>query len=124
MLNTEHFILLAGDPSKWDAETLTVHGKGDDALCNVQMSQSNRGRRSATLWQNVFGWCVGYASNLQNRAVIRGGRQEPNMTLEQAVQAGVDWAKQDPANREFFAFKKDVKGLTIQVTPDISITVS
>lgn len=110
MLNDTHFTVLAGNPSKWDAETRERCRAGrypgtfnSEDLCRVQVDQHLRGRRSATLWETVYGWAVGYDSNLQNRAVIRGGRREPGLTRDQAIEAGIQWANEDPTNREFYA---------------------
>ena len=110
MRNTEYFTLLAGNPAAWDAEYNSLPPRNDNALCRLQSAQAARGRLSATLWENIYGWAVGYDSNLQGRSVIRGGRAEKGMTKEAAIEAGIEWANKDPENREFYVRKTDLKG--------------
>lgn len=109
MLNKVVFQCLAGDPEEWDAE-IERRCSGDDheSLVDVQVEQHGCGRREATLWENVYGWCVGYASNLDNRAVIKGGKREPGLTKAEALAFGVKWANEDPTYRSFFVFKDDI----------------
>jgi hypothetical protein len=117
MLNTNAFKVLAGDPSKWDEETVRRCRPGcyagtynSEDICKVQVEQHFRGRKSASVWETVFGWALGYTSNLDNRAVLRGGRREPHLSKDDAIRLGIEWANQDPTNREFYVRIDDLKG--------------
>lgn len=109
MLNEKEFVLLAGDPSEWDAE---VRNK-DKALhlTILQVRQHDRGRRSAVLVKTLrFGWAICHASNLDKRTVIFGGKDTGReVSQEEAIAFGVAWANEDPKNREFFARKADIE---------------
>ena len=107
MINTKAFVLLAGDPSRWDEE-LRQRIKKHESLLQVQEDQHARGRRSAELVKGVFGFYVRAASNLDSLQVLartkdRGGPLSG--TRDNAVQWGKMWANEDPQNREFFARK-------------------
>jgi hypothetical protein len=113
MVNTAHFTLLAGNPSKWDEETrrLCTPGRYADTydspgLIKVQVDQHRRGRRGAILTKTFKGWSVRASSGLDAHQVLfvtetREGR-------DQAIAWGVAWANQDPDNREFIARKDDL----------------
>lgn len=110
MLNTSHFTLLAGNPSKWDEETLRLckpgryEGTYDSAdLCKVQVDQHRRGRRSATPVKTMYGWTVRLASGLDERQILCKVE-----TREEAIAWGKAWANEDPENREFYAAAKDL----------------
>lgn len=103
MLNTKHFTLLAGNPQFWDDETTVSVSEGID-LCEVQVNQHNRGRRSAQLGHGYYGWSVRAASNLTTPAVISKAFE----TREEAITEGIRWANVDPDNREFFSSNGDL----------------
>lgn len=110
MLNTEGFVLLAGNPKKWDLDTLKRVRPGrydgtfnSDDLCKVQVDHHFKGFRTMQLLETVYGWSVRSGSNLDGRSILtpRG------LTLRQALDAGKDWANADPDNREFIAYRSD-----------------
>ena len=121
MLNKDHFTLLAGNPEAWDQEILDAKAKDtgpgrnlrdpDFNLCEMQINQHRRGFRSARLSKTLnLGWVVCYTSNLDNRATLFGGRGcNPPLTKEQAIKAGIQWANEDPDNREFIASNRDME---------------
>lgn len=106
MLNSTHFLLLAGRPQKWDDEIRNECPKGrvsgtyaSGPLCRMQANQSARGRRSANLVLSIYGWTVRYASGLQDFSIMfRSGSFDPSS----ALQWGTDWANADPNNRELY----------------------
>lgn len=108
---------LAGNSKVWDDETLAKTRPGgwggtrdSEDLCRVQVDQHRRGRREATVWQTIFGFALGYVSNLDNRAVIRGGRNEPNLTKEEAIRLGIEWANEDPDRRALIVLDTELVG--------------
>ena len=112
MLNTKYYTLLAGNPEAWDQETRDRCRPGhvpgtyeSEDLCRVQVEQHARGRRSATIFQTIFGWSVQYGSNLDGRATLFGGRSRPNTTKQEAIDFGIAWANEAPAYREFYVAK-------------------
>jgi len=113
MLNTEHFTLLAGDPTAWDNEVRERCQPGKQPgtfasadLCQVQVDQARRGRLEAELVRSVYGWTVRYASGLQGRAIIyRTGEHSPALALK----LGREWVDRDPANRSMFVRKYEVE---------------
>lgn len=107
MLNTEQFILLAGNPTKWDVETLRRVGSGSK-LTDIQQEQHRHGRRSARLVEAVLGWCVRLESSFDHHKLIVDCNETEGLK-EKAVELGKKWAEEDPDNREFFALKKDVR---------------
>lgn len=109
MLNREHFVLIAGNPKKWDDETIRrTQGRDGEGLPVVQEDQFDRGRRSAKLTRLITGWAVTNNSGLGGDPVLfRGGK-----TREEAVKWGREWADKDPTNREFIASKTDMAGRT------------
>ena len=106
MINTEHFILLAGNPEKWDAEVVERAGKGEE-LVRIQEDQHSRGRRSAGLRPRNMGWCIETGSSLDPSPYIEhdGERAEYFETRTEAIVVGKAWAEEDPGNREFYAYK-------------------
>jgi len=106
MINTEHFILLAGNPEKWDAEAVERAGNGEE-LVRIQEDQHSRGRRSARLKPRNMGWCIETASSIDPSPFIEyeGERAEFFATRTEAVVVGKAWAEEDPDNREFYAYK-------------------
>lgn len=105
MLNTEHFVLLAGHPVGWDRETRRRVAAGE-SLCRVQEHQYARGRRTAVLGSTLLGWSVRSGSGLDGFQIL-AGPDELDGSLKAAMEWGKDWANRDPLNREFIAAKKD-----------------
>jgi len=103
MLNKEGFVLLGGDPSRWDKEMLRRANAGD-ALTDIQKDQFCAGRESAELVKCSSGWNVRSATGLDGRKLILSGE----FTKAFAVGVGKKWAAQDPKNREFFARRSDL----------------
>lgn len=107
MLNDKDFILIAGDPSAWDAELRDSAGKV--SLVAVQNAQFMDGRRGAIL-QPVRGgkaWVVTHDSALSGFVAINGMR--PVADKLAAIRAGITWAEKEPLKREFYARKVDVE---------------
>lgn len=105
MLNQKNFILLAGNPQKWDDEMLTLTNRGE-ALVALQVSQAQRGRLSAHLVRSIYGWTVRYASGLQNFAIIH---KSGSKNIANALSFGINWANQDPNNRELFVSQSEIE---------------
>lgn len=122
MLNTEHYVVLAGKPEKWDEEMKKRCRPGrfapgtfhSDDLCRVQSDQYSRGRRAAALVKSIYGWYVCDDSGLSGNAVLASCKVNPNRpgvldgTIEDAVRWGKVWANEDPEHREFYANKDDL----------------
>jgi len=111
MLNDKHFVLLAGNPTKWDNEIREKVSKVGDCfesnnLCNLQVNQFARGRLSANLIRSMYGWTVRYASGLQDFAIIHSSRK---FNIQEALEFGIKWANEDPENREFYVSKMDIE---------------
>lgn len=97
MLNTEHFVLLGGNPQKWDDEVRIRNAAGED-LGSIQEDQHARGRRTAVLTESVKGWYVRAGSDLDDIQVLM---REDGTTKAEAIAWGCAWANKDPENREF-----------------------
>jgi hypothetical protein len=101
MLNTEHFILLAGDPTQWDEEI----AKAGTKLVEVQVDQHRRGRRSAELVKGMYGFYVRAGTGLDNPAILANTKERDGELDGSALAAlnwGRAWAEADPKNREFY----------------------
>jgi hypothetical protein len=116
MLNTEHFTLLAGRPEKWDEEVRQhasyagVHNVGIN-LPKLQEDQHDRRRRSIEVVKSGCGWTVRCASGLDNFQLIHGARHDAHWPATYAAAAawGINWANEDPGNRECFVRKADAE---------------
>lgn len=118
MLNKDAYTLIAGNPTKWDQEIIDNCSPGkypgtynSADLIMIQVKQHQQGRRSAYLSDSIFGFYVRDASGLTATQILaatkeRGGNLDG--TIESAISWGINWANQDPNNREFFARTKDV----------------
>lgn len=105
MLNTEHFVLLAGNPEKWDEETRVRVAQGE-SLPNIQISQHSQGRCGIELVSTLLGWSIRYSSGLDDRAILWGSRMAGRrLEKEEVIEYGKNWVAQDPDRREFFARK-------------------
>ena len=103
MLNTEHFILLAGRPEKWDEEVRQQASRaaGQDVgikLPELQEDQHARGRRSVEVVEDACGWAVRCASGLDNFQLVAGSRWDAGWPATYAAAAawGINWANEDP----------------------------
>lgn len=106
MINTEQFLLLAGNPASWDQEVQARVQRGE-SLPDVQRDQYLRGRLGAQLVLGARGWCVRGATSLQ----VGPGEEwvtEPGGTLSyaEAMTRGIEWAQRDPEMREFFVARE------------------
>ncbi len=123
MFNTEHFILLAGSPEKWDEEIRQqARPAGDQKvginLPKLQEDQHHRGHRSVEVVKSAYGWTVRCASGLDNFHLVAGRRHGAHWpgTYAAAAAWGINWANQDPQNRECFVRKADAEEIvTIEV---------
>jgi hypothetical protein len=123
MLNAEDFILLAGRPEKWDEEVRQRAGRsgGLNARINppeLQEDQHARGRRSVEVVKSACGWTVRCASGLDNFHLVAGSRLDAHWPGSYAAAAawGINWANEDPENRECFVRKTDAEDVvTIEV---------
>jgi hypothetical protein len=125
MLNTEHFILLAGNPGRWDEE-VRQHARHAGAhnvwigLPQLQEDQHERGRRSLEVVRSAHGWTVRYASDLDNFHLVASGRHDSHWpgTYAAAAAWGISWANEDPENRECFVGKVEAEEI---VTIDVEM---
>jgi hypothetical protein len=113
--NTEHFVVIAGNPTKWDREMhdLSKHPKNprdpDSALVRLQVDQHARGRRGARPCKSIYGWSVRSDTGLDNMELLASARRgDLDGSLEAALAWGIAWAENDPENREFYASKDEV----------------
>lgn len=108
MMNSNAFVVLAGNPGPWDEEMKQRCDNKSEDLVKVQVDQHGRGRRSATLVATIYGYSVRLASGLDERQVLFGGRAlGRNVSKEEAIAFGIKWANEDPKNREFYVAKAD-----------------
>lgn len=119
MLNTQHFTVIAGNVDTWDNEIRERVANGED-LPSVQVSQYGRGRRSAELVKTFRGWSVRSGTGLDDRRILFGGRNIRPLTFAEAVAWGIEWANQDPTNREFFVRNSDLEAAR-EAGEDLSI---
>jgi hypothetical protein len=123
MLNTEDFILLAGRPEKWDGEVRQQASRAADQnvainLPELQEEQHYRGRRSVEVLKSAYGWTVRWASGLKNFQLVAGSHHNAHWpgTYAAAAAWGINWADEDPQNRECFVRKADAEEIvTIEV---------
>jgi len=116
MLNNNAFVVLAGNPSKWDEEIRTRCAPGgvsgtfkSEDLCSMQIDQHHRGRRSAELVTTIYGYSVRMASGIDGRAILFGGRSlGRKVSREEAIEFGKKWANESLETREFYARKTDM----------------
>jgi len=112
MLNTEHFVLLAGSPEKWDEEVRHQVSRAADEnaainLPELQEDQRNRGRHSVEVVKSAYGWTVRCASGLDNFQSVAASGCDAHSPGSYAAAAawGINWANDDPGNRECFVRK-------------------
>jgi len=123
MLNTEHFILLAGRPEKWDEEIrqqarCAGNQKVGINLPKLQEDQRSRGRRSIEVVKSGYGWTVRCASGLDDFQLVAGSRHGAHWpgTYAAAAALGINWANEDPENRDCFVRKAEAEEIiTIEV---------
>jgi hypothetical protein len=112
MLNTEHFLLLAGEPKAWDDEILLAKARGgDNELVRMQLSQNGRGRLSAQIVKGMYGYYVRAGSNLQVPSILANTRERGGTldgSFDAALEWAVLWAQADPKNREAYVAKRDI----------------
>jgi hypothetical protein len=113
MLNTEHFILLAGNPHAWDEEIRQRCRSGSVAgtfqsqdLCSLQVEQAGRGRLSAHLVLSIYGWSVRYASGLQDFGILR---RADSFDPASALYWGCQWVSVDPDSRELYVSRSEIE---------------
>ena len=114
MFNTEHFILLAGSPEKWDEE---IRQQGRPAgeqkvginLTKLEEDEHDRGRRTVEVVKSGYGWMVRCASRLDNFQLIAGSGCDAHWPGSYAAASawGINWANKDPQNRQCFVRKND-----------------
>lgn len=112
MINQTAFVVIAGNPTKWDREMRERVVPGDESLVAMQVSQHARGRRTAQLTNTIYGWSVRAGSGLDSFRVLAGTRRGEHISgsLQAALHWGIAWAEQDPDNREFIAHRAEVPG--------------
>ena len=123
MLNTKEFVLLAGRPEKWDEEVRQQTSRAADQnvrtnLPKLQEDQHRRGRRSVEVVKSAYGWTARCASGLDNFQLVHGARQDAQWPATYAAAAawGINWANEDPANRECRVRKVDAEEVvTVEV---------
>jgi hypothetical protein len=118
MLNTNDYLLLAGNPGPWDDEIRQLatgaQWVGSFNLPALQELQHRRGRRSAEVVKSLYGFGVRSASGLDGfrllaakprelKPVFQNSGIEPIPgTYASAVAWAMSWAAEDPTNREAF----------------------
>jgi hypothetical protein len=123
MLNTEHFSLLAGRPEECDEEIRQQASRAANQnvainLRELQEEQHYHGRLSVEVVKSGCGWTVRCASGLDNFQLVAGNRHDAYWpaTYAGAAAWGINWANEDPGNRECFARKADAQEIvTIEV---------
>jgi len=123
MLNTEHFSLLAGRPEEWDEEIRQQASRAANQnvainLRELQEEQHYHGRLSVEVVKSGCGWTVRCASGLDNFQLVHGARQDAQWPATYAAAAawGINWANEDPANRECRVRKVDAEEVvTVEV---------
>jgi len=102
MINRTDFILLAGQPDKQDAETVTRMKQGE-YLTDIQEDQHRRGKREAELQRSMYGWTVRSGNGLDGFAIMyTPGQSRPDKGFAEALMWGRAWANQRPEDREFY----------------------
>jgi hypothetical protein len=123
MLNIEHFTLLAGRPEEWDEEVRQQANCPTDQnvpinLPKLQEDQRNRGRRSVEVVKSTYGWTVRCSSGLDDFQLVAGSCHDVHWpgTYAAAAAWGINWANEDPANRECFVRRAGAEDIvTIEV---------
>ena len=123
MLNTKEFVLLAGRPEKWDEEVRQQTSRAADQnvrtnLPKLQEDQHRRGRRSVEVVKSAYGWTARCASGLDNFQLVAGSRHGAHWpgTYAAAAALGINWANEDPENRDCFVRKAEAEEIiTIEV---------
>ena len=123
MINTEAFLLIAGDPSEWDRKLQEAVGAGAD-LPEVQRQQYRAGCRSAELVRSIYGWSVRSGTGLNDFAimhvpVLHG--QQPDKGFADAVVWGKEWAEKDPKRREFYVRRRALDMYAEEVMPALLV---
>jgi hypothetical protein len=116
MLNTTGCVLLAGRPEKWDEEVRQQARRAGDQkvginLPELQEDQHARGRRSVEVAKSTYGWAVRCASGLDNFQLVAASGCDAHSPGSYAAAAawGINWANEDPENRECFVRKADAE---------------
>lgn len=117
MLNREHFVLIAGNPGRWDINLRSRVENGED-LCAVQEDQHAHGRRSAELVCTSQGYVIRAGSSLMKLQImfmpqgygtfdqLKNTEMEYwRMGLVQCLEWGINWVNEDPDNRELYIRK-------------------
>ena len=100
MINTNDYLLLAGDPSKWDEEARQRLANFDHPEA-ISRDQQTRGRRSTEILYRYNTYRLDYCDE---------ERQVSYPSLQDVVKAGKEWVTEDPSNRELCA-RKDLPGI-------------
>ena len=120
MLNTEHFILLAGRPDTCDEElcqqaTCVAEPSVRISTLELQEKQHATGRRTVELVKTASGWTVRSASALESFQSIAGsssGRDWP-VTYAAAAAWAINWANEDTANRQALVRKRQAQEVAL-----------
>ena len=104
MLNTEAFVLLAGNPEKYDEECRRLKSGGAyGSLPKLQEVQHASGFRSAELQRSIYGWVIRSGSGLDGFSIMFTPDQGTvDKGFQEAYIWGVAWAQNDRDNREFY----------------------
>ena len=102
MINRTDFILLAGQPEKQDAETVSRLKQGE-YLTDIQEDQHRRGKREAELLRSMYGWTVRSGNGLDGFAIMYVPcRNRPDKGFAEGLMWGRAWANERPEEREFY----------------------
>ena len=109
MLNTDHFVLIAGTPENLDADTQRRIDEGEE-LSAIQEDHYDRGRRSLELRSTLMGWVVASgtpslsASDIYWRPSEQLGKIRVG-GLANCLEWGIAFVNEDPQMREFYVRK-------------------
>lgn len=110
MLNKKGFVLLAGDPERWDDELAAeCMVSGGTYLPQAQEVQFQKGRRHAELIRSMYGWYVRSGTGLEGFAIMYTPNQGvADRGFLDAFMWGCVWAEEDPENREFYVRRSEL----------------
>lgn len=108
MINKTAFIVIAGAPGAWDAETQSRTAQGE-YLPDIQEDQRSRGKLEAEILRSIYGWYVRSGSGLDNFGIMYIPIQDvADKGFAEAMDWGNKWAEEDPQAREFYARRSEL----------------
>jgi len=110
MLNTDDYLLIAGNPKYWDKETRNRVETLQHDLATVQEEQYDRDRRSLELKMGERGWVVASGTPALTASSIYWSPPDdvwskPDKGLAACLEWGIRFVNEDVMNREFYVRK-------------------